>query len=290
MSDAPAVTFWQVARRPRMIAALLLLLAAAAVCARLGVWQLDRAQVHGAQAEARRLVQERSADPVPLSTLLAPQTSFTGGLIGRKVEVTGTFDVTGQLLVSGRVHDGRTGLLVLTPLTVTVGGEQAVLPVVRGWVGDAASVPAPPTGDVRVVGYLQAGESAGTAIADGRTDAISPAQLVAAWGGPIWTGYLVLASSQPAQGDGLALLDVPTRQGTGLNLQNLAYAGQWWVFGGFALVVWWRAVRDESRPKAAAPGSTGADGDGPTGAEGDGSTGADQGRPAAAERSATDRD
>ena len=257
-----------------MIGLLLLLLAAAAVCGRLGVWQLDRAQVHGAQAEARRLAQERAAEPVSLGTLLAPQTSFTGGLIGRKVEVTGTYDAADQLLVSGRVHDGRTGLLVLTPLAVTVDGERAVLPVVRGWVGDAASVPAPPTGTVSVVGYLQAGESAGTAIVDGRTDAISPAQLVAAWGGPIWTGYLVLASSQPVQGDGLALLDVPTRQGTGLNLQNLAYAAQWWIFGGFALVLWWRAVRDESRPKAAAPGPTGAD----------------QGRPAAAERSATDRD
>jgi cytochrome oxidase assembly protein ShyY1 len=290
VSDAPAATFWQVARRPRMIVTLLLLIAAAAVCGRLGVWQLDRAQVHGAQAEARRLAQERAADPVPLGTLLAPQTSFTGGLIGRKVEVTGAYSTADQLLVSGRVHDGRTGLLVLTPLAVTVDGERAVLPVVRGWAGDAAAVPASPTGTVRVVGYLQAGESAGTAIVNGRTDAISPAQLVAAWGGPIWTGYLVLASSQPAQGDGLALLDVPTRQGTGLNLQNLAYAGQWWIFGGFALVLWWRAVRDESRSRTATPGPSGTTRNRLTGADADRPNGADQDRPTDVDRTGIDRD
>jgi cytochrome oxidase assembly protein ShyY1 len=235
-----------------MIGLLLLLLVAAAVCARLGVWQLDRAQVHGAQAEARRQAAQVAADPVPLTDVLAPQTAFTGGLVGRKVDVTGTYDATGQLLVTGRVLDGRTGQLVLTPLRVTVDGQPAVLPVVRGWIADGTVADAPPTGPVELVGYLQAGESAGAAIVAGHTDAISPAQLVAAWGGPIWTGYLVLSSSQPAQSSDLGLLGVPSRPGTGLNLQNLAYALQWWIFGGFALVIWWRTVRDDARQASVA--------------------------------------
>jgi cytochrome oxidase assembly protein ShyY1 len=229
-----------------MLGLLLVLLVAAAVCVRLGIWQLDRAQVHGAQAEERRIAALVAAEPVPLEQVLAPQTSFTGGLVGRKVEVTGTYDPAGQLLVTGRVHDGAAGSLVLTPLTVTVDGEQAVLPVVRGWVAEAGSVQAAPTGTVRLVGYLQAGEAPAGTIADGHTEGISPAQLLTTWSGPIWTGYLVLVESTPAQAGELALLDVPSRAGAGLNLQNLAYAAQWWIFAGFALVVWWRTVRDEA--------------------------------------------
>lgn len=248
MSDAQAEPFWQVARRPRMLGLLAVLLLAAAVCTRLGIWQLDRAQVHGAQAEQRRVAALVTADPVPLAQVLAPQTSFTGGLVGRKVEVTGTYEPDDQLLVTGRVHAGVVGSLVLTPLRVDVDGEQAVLPVVRGWVpGTQGEAAPPPTGPVHLVGYLQAGEAPAGTITDGRTEAISPGQLLTAWSGPIWTGYLVLAESDPGQSGGLALLDVPTRTGAGLNLQNLAYAAQWWIFAAFALVVWWRAVRDESR-------------------------------------------
>ena len=130
--------------------------------------------------------------------MLVPQTTFTGDLVGRKVAVTGTYDADGQLLVTGRAHDGTTGLLVLTPLTTSDG---AVLPVVRGWVATAADADAPPAGTVDVTGYLQASEQAGTGVADGRTDAISSAELLNSWGGPIYTGYLVVASSDPAQSD-----------------------------------------------------------------------------------------
>ena len=100
-----------------------------------------------------------------------------------------------------------------------------------------------------MVGYLQAsraGRAAGSA--DGRTDAISSAELLNSWGGPIYTGYLVVATSDPAQADTVvASLDPPTMPGAGLNIQNLAYAAQWWIFGGFAVLLWLRLVRDEAR-------------------------------------------
>ncbi len=230
--------------RPRMLLLLVLLLAAAALCARLGAWQLDRAQVHGAAAAERLTAQLVAAPPVPLDDVLAPQTTFTGDLVGRKVSVTGTYDAAGQLLVTGRAHDGTTGLLVLTPLTTTDG---AVLPVARGWVPTAADADAPPAGPVEVTGYLQASEQAGTGVVDGRTDAISSAELLNSWGGPIYTGYLVVAASDPAQASAVALLDPPTKPGAGLNIQNLAYAAQWWIFGAFAVLLWLRLVRDEAR-------------------------------------------
>lgn len=241
-----------------MVLLLLLLLGAAAVCARLGAWQLDRAEVRGARAEARHVAELVAADPVPIADVLAPQTSFHGDMVGRKVSVTGTYDAGGQLLVPGRAHDGTTGLLVLTPLRVpgAAGGEDAVLPVVRGWVAAPSDADAPPAGDVDLVGYLQVSESAGSGVRDGRTDAISSPELLNVWGGPIWTGYLVVASSDPAQSPDVVLLDPPRSPGAGLNVQNLAYAAQWWIFGGFAVLLWWRLVRDEAaggRPEVPAP-------------------------------------
>lgn len=251
------------ALRPRMIGLLVLLLAAAAVCGRLGVWQLDRAQERGAQNERTAQAQRLAAPPVPLAEVLAPQTSFTADMVGRRVEAVGTFDTDGQLVVTNRARDGETGYLVLTPLRVAVDDPSQgtpVIPVVRGWVASldaAAQVPAAPTGTVHVTGYLQASEAAGTLDAAARTaDAISSAQLVNTWGGPIYSGYLVVASTDPPQSDQLLLLSPPTVRGAGLNLQNLAYAAQWWIFGGFAVLLWIRMVRDE----AAGDGPGGQDG------------------------------
>jgi cytochrome oxidase assembly protein ShyY1 len=240
----PPTTLLRAAVRPRMLALLVVMLAAAAACAWLGSWQLDRAQVHGAAAAERRTAELAAAPAVPLQDALEPQTTFSGDLVGRKVSVSGTYDAAGQLLVTGRAHDGTTGLLVLTPLRTPQG---AVLPVVRGWVASAPDADEPPSGPVEVTGYLQSSEQAGTGIADGRTDAISSAELLNVWGGPIYTGYLVVSSSDPAQAASVQLLDPPTMPGTGLNIQNLAYAAQWWIFGGFAVLLWLRLVRDEAR-------------------------------------------
>jgi cytochrome oxidase assembly protein ShyY1 len=123
-----------------------------------------------------------------------------------------------------------------------------VLPVVRGWVAtpDDADALAVPEGTVTVTGYLQASEDSGAAPAeDGTADSISSAELLGEWGGPIWTGYVVLTGSDPAQPPAVELLPPPTRAGTGMNIQNLGYAAQWFVFGGFAVFLWVRLLKDE---------------------------------------------
>jgi cytochrome oxidase assembly protein ShyY1 len=229
--------------RPRMLALLVLLLGAAFVCGNLGAWQLDRAQIRGAGAQERHVAEQLAAPPVAILDVLAPQTAFEGADVGRKVVVEGTYDAAGQLVVPDRAHDGVTGYLVLTPLR----NESGVLPVVRGWVAQPDDAGVPPPGTVTVVGFLQASEAAGSGPADGRTDAISSAELVGYWGGPIWTGYLVLQSSEPTQSTDIAVLDLPRTPGEGLNIQNLAYAAQWWIFGSFAVLLWLRLVRDEAR-------------------------------------------
>lgn len=257
-------SFWAVARQPRIVGLLVLFLLAAAVCARLGVWQLDRAQQRAELAAQQEAAELEASDPEGVGVLLPPQSTFPGELVGRQAWVEGEYDAEGQLLVEGRALDGRTGYLVLTPLRVTDDGTGGaswadlsgapVLPVVRGWIASAQETVAlePPDGVVRVAGYLQASEAAGQGgSAPGLTDAVSTGSLVNEWGGPTYSGYLVLISSDPAQPSdaegGPAQLPRPTIEGgTGLNLQNLFYALQWWVFGGFAVLLWVRLVRDEA--------------------------------------------
>lgn len=266
---APAArqSFASVARRPRMLGLLLLFLVAASVCARLGVWQLDRAQQrgdlaaqHAAAEEAAELADE---GPEGLGVLLPPQSTFPGDLVGRETWVEGQYDGSQQLLVAGRALDGRTGYLVLTPLRVSDDGTGGaswadlsgppVVPVVRGWVAtpDAPGLQ-PPTGTVHVTGYVQAGESTGQGgLPEGQTDSISAAALAGEWGGPIYSGYVVLSASDPQQDASIALLPRPSIEGgDGLNLQNLFYALQWWIFGGFAVVLWLRLVRDEAHGRS----------------------------------------
>ncbi|UJP41841.1 SURF1 family protein [Cellulomonas palmilytica] len=240
--------------RPRVLGLLVVLLAAAAVCGMLGAWQLDRAEIRGSRAQAEHDAALVAADPVPLGDELAPQTTFRGDLVAKKVAVTGTYEADGQVLVRERVHDGASGYLVLTPLRVTDAGGAAgqeaagaVLAVVRGWVASPQDADTPPAGPVHVVGYLQASEESGDGIRDGEVVAISSAELVGPWGGPIYTGYLVLVESEPGQSATIALLDPPRTPGSDLNLQNLAYAAQWWIFGAFAVLLWLRIVRDEAR-------------------------------------------
>ena len=240
-----------------MLVLLVVLLAAAAVCARLGAWQLDRAQARGAQAE--QVASREGAPATPLDHVLAPQTSFGGDLLGRAVTVTGTYEPDGQLLVPDRSLDGRTGSLVLTPLRVAGGvGDGAVLPVARGWVASPDDAGAPPAGEVELVGYLQAAEAAGTLDAGaGTAESISTAQLVNVWGSPIYSGYLVLSASSPAQDGALEPLPPPQpRGGSGYDLRNLGYALQWWIFGLFAVGLWLRLVRDEAADLSPAGGAS----------------------------------
>lgn len=260
-STAQRRTFVQVARQPRMIGLLLVLVLAALVCGRLGAWQLDRAYERAELAAQQEAAEAAAAGPSWLGDVLAPQTRFPGELVGRETRVDGKFEPDGSLLVPGRVLEGRTGYLVLTPFRVSDDGTDGaswadlsgppVLAVVQGWVESPADAEALilPEGEVTLTGWLQMGEatSGSAAVVDGQTEQIALSALVNEWGGPIYTGYLVATEGPGSPEDGgVAALPRPTIDGgSGANLQNLFYALQWWVFGGFAVLLWIRLVRDE---------------------------------------------
>src|SRR5689334_7324682 len=101
-------------------------LVAAAICVRLGVWQLARLdeKVRRNDSIAR---QQREA-PVALATI----SRDTGDAHYRPATVTGRFDYEHELVLSGRTHQGSPGVNLITPVRVA-GSDTAVL-VNRGWV------------------------------------------------------------------------------------------------------------------------------------------------------------
>jgi surfeit locus 1 family protein len=100
---------------------------AAAVCVRLGVWQLSRL---GERRLRNEFVRARLNFPVvPLATL--PTDSSVVRF--RRAEARGRYDYAHEFVLAGRSRDGSPGVHVVTPLLGAAGGDSAVL-VNRGWI------------------------------------------------------------------------------------------------------------------------------------------------------------
>ncbi|WFB08256.1 SURF1 family protein [Streptomyces sp. LX-29] len=238
------------------------------VCVVLGSWQLSRfeARVDSHKKQQNRASDAQEAEAAPLRKLL-PVTKETSG---RLATVTGRYDAEHQLLVPDRRLDDRTGFYVLTLLRTDAGGgagqdaakgagREKALPVVRGWLpGDAddraatAKVPAPPSGEVTVTGALQASENRGTdgvraegGLPEGQLGMISAASLINVVPYDVYDAWVTSSKTTGA------LRPVPpaAAEGTGLDLkafQNLGYTGEWFVFVGFVLFMWFRLFRRDA--------------------------------------------
>lgn len=120
--------------RLRTILFCVVAVAAAAVFARLGFWQLGR--LHERQARNASVIAAQRDAPQFFGTL--PRD--TGAAHYRPTLLAGRFDYEHELVVAGRTHQGSPGVELLTPVRVA-GRDTAVL-VNRGWVysPDAGSV------------------------------------------------------------------------------------------------------------------------------------------------------
>lgn len=109
-------------------------LAAAAVFARLGLWQLAR--LH----EKVRRNASIAAQQLQPATPLAAVPRDTAGAHYRKATVFGRFDYDQEVVWGARTHQGSPGVDLVTPLRIA-GSDSAIL-VNRGWVysPDGASV------------------------------------------------------------------------------------------------------------------------------------------------------
>lgn len=246
--------FWQIARRPRWIAALALALGVAAAFAALGQWQLERSL-------ETAIVDERDTETaVPLDSVAAPQQVMTTEASGRVVMVSGSWVEGDEVVVTGRLSgagaaggadsgaEGEPGDWVLRHL-VTENG--ASLAVAVGFVQPGAGIPSLPSGEQSLTGRYVPSESPQLSdFEEGERTAIAVAELINLWGDveSVYSGYLVLENAPP----GLETIAAPPPSAdVSLNLLNLFYAIEWVIFGGFAVYLWWRLVKDEQEKLAA---------------------------------------
>ncbi|HVF38578.1 MAG TPA: SURF1 family protein [Gemmatimonadaceae bacterium] len=103
-----------------------LAVAVAAVCIRLGIWQLDRLEEK--RAFNANLAKRLASPPVPLSAL----PTDTGSAHYRRVIVSGTYDYANEIVLTSRVREGSPGVNIITPLR-RADNDTAVL-VNRGWI------------------------------------------------------------------------------------------------------------------------------------------------------------
>jgi len=111
----------------RDLVGLVFALAAAALCARLGVWQIRRLGERRAQNAAIQAARERP--PLDITAALTPDAAS-----GRRLRARGVYDYSHEQVWRGRTFQGVPGVALITPLRLEDGA--AVL-VDRGWAPSA---------------------------------------------------------------------------------------------------------------------------------------------------------
>lgn len=114
----------------RRIVILLAALTGMAVTARMGVWQLDRAQQKLSLAAALR--DQAAAPPLPAAELSRSPLRATAQY-HRRITLTGEWDAAHTIFLDNRQMGGRPGFFVVTPLKLPGEPTVAVL-VQRGWL------------------------------------------------------------------------------------------------------------------------------------------------------------
>ena len=233
-------SFWEVARRPKWLAGLLLAAIVAVVFAGLMQWQLDRTfNVVGISIEERA--------PVPLETLAEPanlQPFAFDRLVTAEVEV----DADNAFVVSDRLQlvDGESvrGYWVVTNSYV----DGASLTLAVGFTTElekardvAANLKAE---SVEVLGYIQPTEAVKPRV-DGVLGSVVLGELVNLYfrePTPSYPIYLILQSGLETELDQISI--EIRQQEIEINWLTAFYAAEWAFFALAAFYVWWRMIQD----------------------------------------------
>jgi len=239
-------------------------IAASAVCVRLGFWQLSR--WHEKQALNAAIRASESTTGLVVSGEPPPATAA----LNRSLHAMGRYDETRQFLLSGMLHEGEPGVEVVTPLRIA-GATTAIL-VNRGWLpADDATTARPQDhpepGEVTVDGVAEAvklgagppGPRPLSAPAPPRT---APARDSIALYSVRWLDADSIATRLPypiaayvvRQRPGASVPGLPRRTARPLydETMHLSYALQWFLFAvaipaGTAVLAWSRRRRAASR-------------------------------------------
>jgi cytochrome oxidase assembly protein ShyY1 len=226
-----------------------LLFALAVAALAYGTWWLGEWQFH-------RLDDRREKNAIVETNLDRPAASVDDVLaVGegadrrdewRHVTATGEYAVDESVIVRYRSgEDGATGVDVVVPL-VTADGT--ALLVDRGFVATDPDdgvpaideVPAPPSGEVTVTGWVRVdGTGDSTQVSDGSTRAISSTRIGEALDREVYGGFVDLDTEDPGPDEALEKVETPDL-GEG---PHFFYGLQWWFFGvlaigGFGYLAW----------------------------------------------------
>ncbi len=226
------------------------------LCVVAGLWQYGVYETEQTNDRADR----STRTPVPLTQALTIDGVIGTDQVGARVVASGRYAATDQqLLVSGRERDGRTGYWVLSPLLVDAEtADAAALLVVRGWT-EQPVLPPVPTGPVAVTAALQPGDDLdelepSVPGSDRVIGSVRIPALVNELPYRLYPAYALRTDQVPDDPEPLGAVTLPPPDASWTTgLTNLAYALQWWVFGAFALFMWWRMCTDAVRAKRRTP-------------------------------------
>ncbi|MCB1000101.1 MAG: SURF1 family protein [Ilumatobacteraceae bacterium] len=229
--------------RPRWLGFHLLVVAAVVGMVMLGLWQLGRWED---RKDFNAEVRDRAAEPVVSIEEIATVDVEPDIVQWRTVTATGTYLPDEQVVVVNLSQQGASGVGVVTPFEL---GDGTLLLVNRGFVPDAAEVPAPPVGTVELTGRLRASQErrlGGLTEGDGELDEvfrIDVPRLAEQLPGPVLPVYLDLLASDPSEGD----LPIPVPDPDLTEGPHLSYMVQWWIFATAVAIGWVLAVRRSVR-------------------------------------------
>lgn len=212
----------------RILVATLLSLVALVSTAALGVWQYTRA--YRADVEAQIL----KAPQIPLDQVsklgeYVPENSY-----GQKVVVNGNLQCDGQFknVIPEQGIDWHIAAIQLS--------DGSLIAVAS--VADYCDLQ---SGGVEWVGRIQPAQDFSQLKVSYQpaqvVDAINTDDLVLRWKTNVRDGYLLITRDVPER-----LVVLPP---VGIDIRNLFYAWQWWIFAAFAIFLYVRFVRDELQEK-----------------------------------------
>jgi cytochrome oxidase assembly protein ShyY1 len=218
----------------RWLLLLVTVLVLAYACLLLGRWQWHR--LEGKKSGNAIIRANQEAAPTPVDQMLRHGVDPPSSDQYAVVSATGTYDASKTVIVRYQTRDGNAGVDVVVPLVTSSGNA---LLVDRGWVAtsnqgltDPSQVPAPPSGTVKVTGWVRQDASGGAAeVVNASARAISSAQIEPAIGIPLYGGFVQLLTESPKPTTPLTRADPPDLS----NGPHFFYALQWWFFGILAL-------------------------------------------------------
>lgn len=219
----------------------------ALVCARLGMWQLNRLEERRALNAAARA--ERSAPVVSLA-----RTTSDSGITNRRVRAQGRYDHTHDIVIRGREYGGVPGVEIVSPLVLA--DESTAVMVNRGFVPAPDAVTADPTAfqepGIRLIEGIALAMDSGRGVPLRRESRTTWARLdrhalAAELPYHLFPFYIRQSPDSPATGFPRRLEPPPLDDGPHLN-----YAIQWFAFAGMAIVFAGIMARQkrEDRPAA----------------------------------------